>query len=335
MGLLITLSLIANKTTGYPLSTNCFYIMAVDLFPEFSSEYITTALGARIFVRVSPNKGKPPALLLHGFPQTHMEWHRVVPLLLPHYTVVLLDLRGYGASESIADSVNGSGYTKRLMAQDCVSVMDQLGYTKFTVIGHDRGARVTYRLAFDQPEKLEKVVLIDIIPTAAMFKNFGNVTAAVKAYHWLFMAQPEPFPETLMASADNGKFFLEKSLASLTGTQSLDVFDPVAMANYRESYCNEEKIHNACECYRAGAFYDRVYDEENISKGNKIQVPVYTVWGSGGTFAKSMKEQSESPLDVWKQYCSNVQGKGYNCGHFVPEEMPEPLAQDILQFLLA
>jgi haloacetate dehalogenase len=170
VGLLITLSLIANKTTGYPLSTNCFYIMAVDLFPDFSSEYITTALGARIFVRVSPNKGKPPALLLHGFPQTHMEWHRVVPLLLPHYTVVLLDLRGYGASESIADSVNGSGYTKRLMAQDCVSVMDQLGYTKFTVIGHDRGARVTYRLAFDQPEKLEKVVLIDIIPTAAMFK---------------------------------------------------------------------------------------------------------------------------------------------------------------------
>ncbi|KAL4936175.1 Alpha/Beta hydrolase protein [Aspergillus oleicola] len=134
--------------------------MSTDLFPGYSSQHLETPAGARIFTRVSPSendKQKPPLLLLHGFPQTHAEFHRLAPLLLPHFTLILIDLRGYGSSSPVSQSTNGSGYTKRVMGQDCLSVMDQLGYTdRFNVLGHDRGARVAYRLAFDSPERVEK-----------------------------------------------------------------------------------------------------------------------------------------------------------------------------------
>ena len=148
--------------------------MSSDLFPGFSSQFITTSLDARIFVRVSPLKNtKPPLLLLHGFPQTHVEFHKITPFLLPYFTIVLLDLRGYGASFPVPHSFNGSGYSKRLMGQDCISVMEQLGFggEKFTIVGHDRGARVAYRLAFDMPEKLHKIVVIDIVPRHQCFKG--------------------------------------------------------------------------------------------------------------------------------------------------------------------
>ena len=325
----------ATPPTELHLSSKTTLKMSSDLFPGFSSQHITTTSGARIFVRTSlPNKAKPPILLLHGFPQTHIEWHKLTPLLTPHFTVVLLDLRGYGASSSIPDSVNGSGYTKRLMGQDCVSVMEQLGFKKFTVVGHDRGARVAYRLAFDSPERLEKVVVLDVIPTATMFQGFGNVQAGLKAYHWLFLAQPYPFPETMISGNEGGRIYLEHTLASWTAVKSLESFDAVAMEKYREAYCNEEKIHTTCEDYRAAAFFDKVYDEEELEKGRKIEVPVLAVWGERGLFAEQMEGKKDGPLDVWRRYCKSVQGKGLACGHFIPEEDPEALAREILQFLL-
>ena len=308
--------------------------MSSDLFPGFSSQFITTSSYARIFVRVSESRDKEPLLLVHGFPQTHIEFHKIIPYLLPHFTIVLLDLRGYGASSSVPHSSNGSGYTKRLMGQDCVSVMEQLGYDKFSIVGHDRGARVAYRLAFDTPERLNKVVVVDIVPTASMFRNFGNAKGALKGYHWLFLAQPEPFPERLIGSTEGGgRMFLEHTLASWTATSSLHSFDSTAMQKYEEAYCNEEKIHTTCEDYRAGVFFDRVYDEEDLEKGRKITVPVLAVWGERGLFADAMEGKMEGPLEVWQKYCIDVKGKGLDCGHFIPEEGPEALASEILKFL--
>lgn len=310
--------------------------MSSDLFPGFSSQFITTSLGARIFVRVSEPKGtKPPLLLLHGFPQTHIEFHKITPFLLPHFTIILLDLRGYGASSSVPHSSNGSGYSKRLMGQDCISVMEQLGYgdEKFAIFGHDRGARVAYRLAFDMLEKLSKVVVVDIVPTASMFRGFGDVKAGLKAYHWLFLAQPEPFPERMIGANEDGRVFLEHTLSSWTAAGTLENFDSEAMVKYREAYCNEEKIHTSCEDYRAGAFFDRVYDEEELERGRKIEVPVLAVWGERGLFAEAMKKK-DAPLEVWQEYCTDVRGKGLICGHFIPEEDPQTLANEILQFLL-
>ncbi len=316
--------------------------MPTDYFPNFSSQYITTSLGARLFVRTSAPKSptsKPPLLLLHGFPQTHIEFHRIAPSLLPHFTLILLDLRGYGASSPVLSSTNGSGYTKRLMGQDCLSVMEQLGYNdspdeKFAVLGHDRGARVAYRLAFDNPERISKVIVVDIVPTASMFRSFGEVKAGLKGYHWLFLSQPEPFPERLIGGVEAGKMFLEHALASWTGTGTLAAYDAEVMQRYREAYCTEEKIHATCEDYRAGAYFDRVYDEEELERGNKIQVPVLAVWGEAGLFASEMKGKKEGPLEVWQKYCVDVRGRGLSCGHFIPEEDPEALVEEALKFLL-
>lgn len=314
--------------------------MPTDHFPNFSSQYITTTLGARLFVRTSAAKSptsKPPLLLLHGFPQTHLEFHRIAPSLLPHFTLILLDLRGYGASSPIPSSTNGSAYTKRLMGQDCLSVMEQLGYSpdeKFAVLGHDRGARVAYRLAFDNPERVSKVIVVDIVPTASMFQGFGDVRAGLKGYHWLFLAQPAPFPERLIGGVEGGRMFLEQALASWTGTGTLDAYDAEVMRGYREAYCAEEKIHATCEDYRAGAYFDRVYDEEELERGSKIQVPVLVVWGEAGSFASAMKAKKEGPLEVWQKYCADVRGRGLGCGHFIPEEDPEALVDEALKFLL-
>ncbi len=167
-----------------------------DLFPGFATHWIATRAG-RFFVRAKGDG--PPLLLLHGYPQTHVEWHKIAPQLAERFTVVLMDLRGYGWSGA-PRSENGALYTKRLMAQDAIAVMEQLGHIRFSLVGHDRGARVAYRLALDHPERLDKLALIDIIPTAARWQAL-NAAEALKAYHWTFLAQPEPMPETLIGGA--------------------------------------------------------------------------------------------------------------------------------------
>jgi haloacetate dehalogenase len=249
------------------------------LFPGFTSQHIPTPSGTTIYTLTSPKTipPKPPLLLIHGFPQTHIQWHRLAPLLLPHFTLILVDLRGYGSSSLAPASENGSGYTKRLMAQDCIAAVNALGYTdqKINVVGHDRGGRVAYRLTLDFPERVLKLVVVDIIPTASMFRSFGDAGMAVKAYHWTFLAQPAPFPENMIAGSDSGKGFLEHSLAAWTGVKTLDAFDAAVLDGYRRAYCAEERIHSTCEDYRAGAFFDRVYDEEDLEKGNKTPSPFW------------------------------------------------------------
>jgi haloacetate dehalogenase len=291
-----------------------------DLYSGFATHWIDVPEG-RIFAR---SKGQGPALLLlHGYPQTHAEWHKIAPRLAEQFTVVLMDLRGYGWSSAPA-SEGGALYTKRLMAQDAVTVMETLGHVRFGLIGHDRGARVAYRLAFDHPERLEKLALLDIVPTATMWQSM-DARSAMKVYHWLFLAQPAPLPEKLIGQA--AVFYLERTLSSWSAAKNLDVFDPRALAHYRAAFNEPSRIHASCEDYRAGATLDRAYDEADQKAGRKIEVPLCVLWGAQGIPAGGM-----SPLDVWRQWANDVRGEAIDCGHFLPEENPQATLAALLEF---
>lgn len=294
-----------------------------DLFPNFQSHWIDTEDGR--FLARSGGSG-PPLLLLHGYPQTHVEWHTIAPRLAEHFTVVIMDLRGYGWS-SLPRSRNGDGMTKRVMGADAVAVMEKLGHVRFSLVGHDRGGRVAYRLAYDRPEHLEKVVVIDIIPTAAMWRGMGDAQDAVRKYHWAFLAQPEPFPETLIGAS--ARFFLDHTLASWTKAKDLSAFDPDALAHYRQAFEDPSRIHATCECYRAGANDDRLQDEADLEAGRKIKVPMLAMWGGAGLAASGI-----DALQVWRTYAERVEGQEIDAGHFVPEENPQACADALLAFLV-
>ncbi len=292
-----------------------------DLFPGFATHWIDIDAG-RFFVR-SQGSG-PPLLLLHGYPQTHVEWHKIAPQLAERFSVVLMDLRGYGWS-SAPRSENGAHYTKRLMAADAIAVMEKLGHVRFSIVGHDRGARVAYRLAFDHRERLDKLALIDIIPTAARWRAL-DAAEALKAYHWPFLAQPEPLPETLIASAAH--FFVDYTLASWTAAKNLSAFDPRALAHYRAALNEPSRIHATCEDYRAGATLDRADDEADQAAGRKIAAPLLILWGGRG-----LGGGDSSTLDIWRQWAANVRGEPIAGGHFLPEENPEATLEALLRFL--
>ncbi len=293
----------------------------VDLFPGFATHWVETSAG-RIFAR-SGGSG-PPLLLLHGYPQTHVEWHAVAARLAERFTVVLMDLRGYGWS-SVPRSENGALFSKRLMADDAVAVMEALGHVRFNLVGHDRGGRVAYRLAFDQPERLERLVTLDIIPTAAMFDGLNGKNALNK-YHWLFLAQAAPFPERMIGAS--ALYFLEHTLASWSATKTLAAFDPRALAHYRAAFDEPSRIHATCEDYRAGATLDRDHDEADRAAGNTIAVPMLALWGSAGIPSSGI-----APLDIWRQWARDVDGHAIESGHFVPEENPDALVKALIAFL--
>lgn len=292
-----------------------------DLFPGFDARWIDTDAG-RFFVRA--HGAGPPLLLLHGYPQTHVEWARIAPKLAERFTVVLMDLRGYGWSVA-PPSQGGALYTKRLMAQDAVATMGALGHLRFSVVGHDRGARVAYRLALDSPERLEKLVVLDIIPTAARWAAL-NAEQAIKAYHWMFLAQPEPLPEMLIGP--NAIHYLDHTLASWTASSSLDAFDPAALAHYRAAFNEPTRIHAACEDYRAGATLDRADDEADRAAGRKITAPLLALWGGRG-----LGGGENSTLDIWREWATKAQGRQLEGGHFLPEENPQATLDALLEFL--
>ncbi len=294
-----------------------------DLFPGFSSERIKT-FGAEINVRVG---GDGPALLLiHGYPQTHAMWHRIAPYLAREFTVVMPDLRGYGDSSCPANDPDNFTYSKRAMAQDMVQVMEHVGHTVFAVAGHDRGGRVAYRLALDSPERVERLVVLDIVPTHAMWHNF-TVDLAMKTYHWLFLAQPEPLPEMLIGKAPVE--FQNYTLASWTGTRDLSAFSPEALKSYNAYFSRPEHIAATCHDYRAGQTYDLDADEADFDAGRKIICPLLAIWGKAG-----IAEEADGPLGIWQQWGTNVTGTGIEGGHFVAEENPGELMQHLLPFLL-
>jgi haloacetate dehalogenase len=292
-----------------------------ELFPGFDSHWVATQAG-RIFAR-SGGSG-PPLLLLHGFPQTHAEWHRIAVPLAARFRVVAMDLRGYGWS-SAPRSVGGADYSKRAMAQDAVAVMRELGFVRFRVVGHDRGARVAYRMALDHPGVVEKLVALDIIPTAEMWRGM-NAARAMQTYHWTFLAQPAPMPEALLAKAPVE--WLDHTLASWTKTKSLAAFDARALAHYRAFFGDPARIHACCEDYRAGATIDRALDEADLAAGRRIAAPTLALWGDAGIPAAGA-----TPLDVWRGWASDVRGKAIDSGHFLPEENPEATLAALIDFL--
>jgi haloacetate dehalogenase len=292
-----------------------------DLFPGFTSEWINTKSG-RIFARVG-GKGSP-LLLLHGFSQTHVMWHRVAPKLAEKFKLVIADLPGYGWSDVPTSDVNHTPFTKRAMAQTMIDAMEQLGYVQFALAGHDRGGRVSYRLALDHPGRLTRLATLDILPTYEYWARMDRAYA-LKIYHWTLLAQPEPLPETLLGA--NPDFYLKNKLASWSKSKDLKAFDPRALAHYLAAFNDPLRIHAMCEDYRAGAYADFEHDKSDRDDGKKITIPMLALWGDAGIAASAA-----TPLDTWKAWATNVRGQPVNSGHFLTEEDPEGTSAALLKF---
>lgn len=292
------------------------------MFPGFSQHKITTR-GAEINLRRGGNGS--PVLLLHGYPQSHVMWHRIAPDLARRFTVVAADLRGYGDSSKPAPAPDHSTYSKRAMAEDMVEMMAQLGWSRFSVVGHDRGARVAYRLALDHPDAVMKLVVLDIVPTHTMWTRM-NMKLALGTYHWLFLAQPDGLPERMIGA--DPEYYLRETLRRWA--RRPDAFAPEAMAEYIRCFKDPAAIRGACEDYRAGATIDFALDEADYGK-RRIACPVLALWGQRG-FAKG-NDDSDDPLTVWRQWADDVRGHGIRCGHFLPEEAPVETRAAIEEFL--
>jgi haloacetate dehalogenase len=293
-----------------------------DLFPGFESHFIDTS-DATIFVRKGGSG--PPLLLVHGYPQCNVMWHRIAPQLAEHFTLVIPDIRGYGMSSCPpADALNFV-YSKRAMANDLVEVMESFGFEDFRVVGHDRGGRVAYRMALDYADKVNRVAVLDIVPTHTMWHDF-TVKLAMKTYHWLFLAQPFPLPEMLLEKAPVE--FLDYTIASWTKARNLSGFDEQALVHYRHHFSKQEHIRATCEDYRSGQTYDLRADELDREKGNKIRCPLFALWGEAG-----IPQETDGPLGVWREWGTNVDGGAIDSGHFVAEENPDATLAHLLPFL--
>ena len=265
----------------------------------------------------------PPLLLLHGFPETGACWDRVLPDFASEFRVIAPDLRGYGASD-MPESEGGTAYTKRLMAEDMVALMAGLGYEQFSILGHDRGARVSYRLALDHPERVERIGIIEVVPTADMWAAF-DADLALSAFHWTFLAERAPLPETLINAAPDA--FLDHLLGGWTKGPGLASYAPDALAEYRAQMRDPDRVHAMCEDYRAGATLDRQYDEADRASGRKIAAPLHFLWSEGGFPA-----QTGRPEASWEGWAETVTTSHVDCGHFVPEERPAETVATFLPF---
>lgn len=295
-----------------------------ELFPGFSEER-RTVRGVEIFARVG-GRG-PPLLLLHGYPETHACWHHVAPLLARNFTVVAPDLRGYGRSACPSPDGNQRAYSKRTMALDMAALMTGLGFEKFLVMGHDRGARVGFRLALDAGQRVERLVLIDIISTADIVRlreegfKFGML-------HGVFLSQPAPLPETLIIQ--NPRDWVESRFRRATLAKSPDVIHPVAMADYIDMLSQPDRVNATCEDYRSEHGHDLFLDQTDRAAGARITCPVQVLWATEGSLV-----EVADPLAVWAPWCTHLVGGPIESGHFIPEENPAALVERALPFLLA
>ena len=259
----------------------------------------------------------PPLLLVHGYPQTHVMWHLVAPSLAERFTVVAPDLRGYGASDKPSAGADYVGYAKRTMAADLVEVMSQLGHERFAVVGHDRGARVSYRMALDHPDRVTKLVTLDIVPTLDTFEAAAG-RGARALWHWYFLAKPSPLPERMIAA--ERRLFLETVLDDWAGDGA--AITDEAFAEYLDAW-TDETIRATCDDYRAGARIDCVHDAADRDDAKTIDCPMLALWGG----------KDRDLLPVWRRWASDVTGHGIDCGHFMAEEAPDDVLAAIVPFL--
>ena len=293
------------------------------MFDGFHRERIETAETVINLVRGGSG---PPVLLLHGYPQTHVMWHKVAPILAQRYTVVAPDLRGYGDSGKPPVGDDPETYSKRRTARDQLAVMTALGHESFHVVGHDRGARVGHRMALDAPERVLSFTTLDVAPSQAAFEAMDS-SLAFAWFHWHLMRQPEPLPETLIGS--NAKFYLDFLLERWTAIEG--AITEEAYAEYLRCFSDSDTIRASCADYRA-IDVDLAHDE--VDRGRKISCPVLALWG--GNMAKRPGWQTGRVLDmlaVWQERAVNVRGRSLDCGHFLAEEAPDETAAEILSFL--
>ena len=289
------------------------------MFEDFEQRRVATS-GAELNVMIG-GEG-PPLVLVHGFPQMHAMWHRIAPDLAREFTVVAPDMRGYGDSSKPPAREGVVAYSKRAMALDIVELMASLGFDRFRYAGHDRGARVGYRLALDYPERVERMALLDIMPTLETFEVM-DYRAALGAFHWLLLAQPHPLPEKLIAG--DPKAFLQHLLSSWSGSDD-GIFAPEAVAEYERCFADPETVRAMCDDYRAGATIDCEHDAAAREAGMRITCPLLILWGEGRLNRRPVM------MPVWERWATNVEGRGLSCGHFLPEESPEETRHALLEF---
>jgi len=290
----------------------------VQWFPGFTTQRIETS-GTQIHCVIGGSG--PPLLLLHGYPQTHVIWHRVAPALARSFTVVCADLRGYGDSGKPPSDDHHAAYSKRAMALDMVETMQALGHRRFRLVGHDRGARVAHRLCLDHPEAVERAAVLDISPTRAMFAG-TNQAFATAYYHWFFLIQPYDLPEHLIGA--DPIYYLHRKLGGW-GT-GLRHFDPRALAEYERCFSDPATIHASCEDYRAAASIDLVHDAESAT--DTVACPLLVLWGERGVVHRLFR-----PLDDWRRVARDVRGRSLPCGHYLAEELPEDTLRELTAFL--
>jgi haloacetate dehalogenase len=271
----------------------------------------------------------PAVLLLHGFPQTHLMWRSVAPLLARRFTVICADLRGYGKSGCPASAPDHAPYAKRAMAKDMVSVMEKLGFPRFCVAGHDRGGRVAYRLALDHPERVERLAVLDILPTADTWER-ADKRLTTAFWPWSLLAQPEPLPERLVSAAPDAVID-----AALGGWGSpAHAFGSDVRAAYVEALREPVRVHAICEEYRAAATLDHEHDLDDRRVGRRIACPVLVLWSSRGPLGTWYAEDG-GPLALWRAWANHVHGEPLDAGHFFPEEIPQRTAEELSGFFAA
>ena len=263
----------------------------------------------------------PPLLLLHGYPQNHLMWRKIAPPLAKNHTVVVPDLRGYGDSSKPAGDSDHAAYSKRTMAQDQVELMLHLGFRKFAVVGHDRGGRVAHRLARDHRHTLAKIAVLDIIPTYTLYHSMSKEIATAY-YHWFFLIQPAPFPETLIGNSV--EFFMRRSLGPLVP----EAISEEIYADYLRTFREPAAIHATCEDYRAGASIDLEHDAVDLD--DKITCPLLALWGEKGAMHRYY-----DVLGTWKDRGTDVSGRAIPAGHFLAEENPTAVLGELQKFLEA
>jgi len=288
------------------------------VFDGFTEKRVATS-GAEIALRIGGSG--PPLLLWHGYPQTHVMWHKVAPKLARDFTVICSDLRGYGASAKPQGGDDHAGYAKRAMAKDQVEVMEKLGFRRFSVAGHDRGGRVTHRLCLDHPERVVKAAVLDIVPTRDVFAMTDKALATAY-YHWFFLIQRYDLPERLIGA--DPAYYLRRMLGAWSGKEQ-SAFTPEAMAAYEAAFGNADTIHATCEDYRAAASIDLAHDQADGE--TMLAMPFLVLWGEKGAMHRLC-----DVLAIWRKRAIDVRGKALPCGHFLPEEAPTETTAELIAF---